>query len=64
MPSPASPRSAPAGNKVLVLRARLINAARDLADAIRPAWAGTAVVTVLLANGQAQAVVRFPSERP
>jgi hypothetical protein len=51
-----------AGNKVLTLRARLINAALALAAEVKPAWAGAAVVTVLIENGRGQAVVRFPSQ--
>jgi hypothetical protein len=56
-------KNAPApGQTVLALRQALIDAARALADATRPEWAGdTAVVTVLLDGTDGQAVVRFPS---
>jgi hypothetical protein len=54
---PDAPGSALRPNKVLVLRQRLV-------DEVRAHRAGTAVVTVLVDNGRAQAVARFPSERP
>lgn len=58
------PATNPAPATVLQLRQALVEAARRLADAMRPQWGGEAVVTVLVRNGgEASAAVRFPSVR-
>jgi hypothetical protein len=62
--STRQPASQSPPTKLFRLRAALIQAAKALADELRPQWAGgTAVVTVLIQNGEGQAAVRFPSAR-